>query len=79
MRLGSAQRSPTGLMLWPIVGAEGASVIWLGPGAGLFLGLNATDPEGQMVRIEHRTADGTYDTPLEASRAAHAFVEGDDR
>jgi hypothetical protein len=51
------------------------SIIWLGPGGGLFLGFDATVPDGVMTRIEHPTADGQYMTRIEAARAARRFVE----
>lgn len=65
--------SPTGLTIWPL--ATGAlSIVWLGPGSGLFLGFDPTSAEGSMVRIEHRTADGEYATRKEAAKAARAFA-----
>lgn len=74
MDLGRPQTSPTGLVMWPIVGTAEASLIWLGPGSGLFLGINATSPQGIMTAIDHPSANGTYDTRLEAARAARRFV-----
>lgn len=75
MQLGNPVASPTGLVLWPLTGVRGMSIIWLGPGGGLFLGFDATVPDGVMTRIEHPTADGQYMTRIEAARAARRFVE----
>jgi hypothetical protein len=82
MKLASPKRSPTGLTLWPMLpeeaqGGTPMSIVWPGPGSGLYLGIRATEPGGSMVRIEHRTADGQYDTFKQAQKAAHAFAAAD--
>lgn len=46
------------------------AVMWLGPGAGLFLMWR-----GQLVRVEHRAADGQYQTVTEARQAFRRMVE----
>lgn len=70
-----AQRTPTGLVMWTD-GAlpDGYSIVWFGRGAGLFMGIHATRPDGQLIRIEHPTADATYETEREAHDAVTAFL-----
>lgn len=70
------QVSPTGLTIWTFRVVEDGSmeVIWLGPGARLYLGLNATKPDGTMTRIEWPGADGTYMTSDAAQQAALRFI-----
>jgi hypothetical protein len=75
MRLGKQQVSPTGLTLWPIEAHPDMSIIWPGPGSGLFLGIRATEAEGNMTRIQHPTANAVYESRLDAGRAARAFAE----
>jgi hypothetical protein len=66
--------SPTGLALWtdlPV--ATGASIMWSGPGAGLFIG-QCTIPGGKVLRITHPSADGQYETLKEATAAVDRFI-----
>ena len=50
------------------------AIWWLGPGTHLFLCLRPFHPEGSQVRIEHPTADESYDTAAEATAAMRRFV-----
>jgi hypothetical protein len=59
--------SCTGMTQWPLY--EGQSVIWMGPGSGLYLVFGST-----MTRIEHPTASGQYDTRKSAENAIKAFL-----
>lgn len=72
-QLGEAETTPTGLTLWRL--DSPLSIIWLGPGGGLLLGIHATSLDGQIVPIEHPTASGTFDTRKAAKKAAQAFLD----
>ena len=72
MSLRPSQTGPTGLIVWRIPDT-GLEIMWPGPGAGLFVGA-ATTPGGAVTRIEHPSADGTYDTRKDAQRAVDAFL-----
>jgi hypothetical protein len=61
-------------------GATGAAIFksgstelfWIGPRSGLFLLFG-----DKLVRIEHRSADGEFETLAEARKAAAAFMAVD--
>lgn len=66
-------RLATGGAVWNIPGDSRLQLLWNGPGGGLFLA-DAFTPGGLMVRIEHPSADGTYDSAAAAQRAVDAYL-----
>jgi len=69
------QSGPTGLTLFgPLPETEDLYLLWLGPGARLYLGVNPFNADGALVPIEHPTANGVYLTRGEARDAANAFA-----
>ena len=59
------ERGPTGAAIFRSGSVE---LFWIGPRAGLFLIFG-----DRLVRVEHRTADGEYETLREAREAAGRF------
>ena len=69
------QRSPTGLTLFgPLPETTDFYLLWLGPGAGLKLAIRPFSVDGTVTSIQHRTANGAYNTWREAAAAAEAFA-----
>jgi len=68
----NTQRGATGAAIFSGKTAAGQLVelFWIGARSGLFLLFGE-----QLVRIEHRSADGEYETLAEARKAAAAFIE----
>jgi len=67
------QRRPLawGMQEWGPLPGSAVTVIWDGPGSGLFI---AGGPRRLMRRIRHPAASGTYATVKAASAAVAAFV-----
>ena len=61
----TTERGATGAAIFRSGGTE---LFWIGPRAGLFLIFG-----DRLIRVEHRTADGEYETLAEARKAAAAF------
>lgn len=69
------QASLTGMVLFgPLPNTTDYYLIWLGPGAGLSLGVNPFSVSGTLTRIHHPSADGVYLTRRQARAAAAAFA-----
>lgn len=66
------ERTINGGAVFAIPGSA-SELLWLGPRAGIFFG-EPRRPGGVITRVEHPSADATYDTLAEATAAVAAFI-----
>lgn len=67
-----AYRSPTGLIVWSLPDTE-LQVMWPGRGSRLYIG-KPMESGGAVTSIQHPTADSSYDTAKDATKAVEAFI-----
>ncbi len=66
-----------GMQQWgPVPGTSRIYLMWDGPGSGIYVYVGDPQAQGSLGhRVEHPTADGTYDDLKSAQKAVDAFVE----